>query len=53
MRLFGFDRNAAFGKNRADERNVLSVRLARSAMRQKSRAPLGTRIECIVCVDVI
>ena len=45
MRLFGFDSNAAFfKKSRADERNVLSVRLARSAKRQKTRAPLGTRL---------
>lgn len=43
MRLFGFDSNAAFFKKlRADERNALSVRLARSAMRQ-NRAPLSGR----------
>ena len=39
---------------RADERNALSVRLAQQRpCGKKLRAPLGTRIECIVCVDVI
>lgn len=40
LRLFGFDSNAAFfKKSRADERNVLSVRLARSARAAKNARP--------------
>lgn len=44
MRLFGFDRNAAFfKKSRADERNALSVRIAPQRPCGKKRAPLSGR----------